>query len=138
MFYLTGFGPFVKTIFERFSALQVLNGFKKHNFIKTLSFPEQNGPFHQEFLKSVLPLSSAIFFEADLQLTIFIRPKDKIFGIQQKKKGHNLVKSTPNIRYAEYSVKTNYLADTKYSVLVKSRIFGYSVRPVKGRSLRGT
>jgi hypothetical protein len=39
-FIQVGFGPFVQTIFERFSALQVLKGLYRHNFIKTLSFPE--------------------------------------------------------------------------------------------------
>jgi hypothetical protein len=59
---------------------------------------------------------------------IFFRSIVLVFGFQHKC-------SIFGKKYAEYSVKTNYLADTEYSVSVKSQIFGYLVRPVVGCSL---
>jgi hypothetical protein len=94
----------------------------RHNLLKHYLVLDKNDTFDQEFLKSVFPPSSAIFFRDRLLLqeTIFVRPKVEVFGFWQKSPLFGK-------KIAEYSVKTNYSADTDYLVSVKSRIFGYLV-----------
>jgi hypothetical protein len=79
-------------------------------------------PINQEFPENPYPLFVPAFLED--------RPtENELLYVQKSSKYFVFGK---NVRYsvkksAEYLVRTNYSADTEYSVLVKSRIFGYSV-----------
>jgi hypothetical protein len=72
----------------------------------------------------LFPAFTAIFFETELQKTIFVRPKIKVFGFRQKK-GRIFGKDQLFSRQRIFGVGKE----------PNIRLFGYSVRPVVGRSL---